>query len=147
MTTTTSNLSIGQRILSETPIFFKIVQIAAFLVLVGVAVMVQFGFGSSTLHDMVGTAAFTVIAVAQCAAKDAQTLQAAPDLVTGFENLMPQILEQIGLVKDTLDQKPEIPGIVDAIKDTITASVQPSSPVINNTAGPAAASTDSIPAQ
>jgi len=114
-------LTIGQRILADTPIFFKIAQICAFAAILADALLVKLNIGSADIHTMLGTAGFVVMTVSQFATKDVQTLEAAPDIVTGFENLLPQLMEQFGQVKTAIGNIPPPPPIPDAIANLANA--------------------------
>lgn len=127
-------LSLGQRLLADTPAFFKVTHFIGLAVVILSVVFAKYVPGDiGIVLKSVGSA---IAVLSPFAVNDVAALQAAPNLLDGLANLLPDLVTQLAQVKDAFNSPvvTSIPEAVINVRDAITGQ------------DPAAAAPESSPA-
>jgi hypothetical protein len=114
------SLTLIQRVLSDTPIFFKVLNIIAYVVILAATVMAKLNFGTAGVQSLLATVGFVIMAVSQCAAKDA-ALFSQGITVQGTLETFNDVTNTASLIKAELATPAPLPTLTDAIKSVTDA--------------------------
>lgn len=124
-----TNLSLGQRLMADTPNFFKIAgHIGTFLILA--AAGLAFGHVAPAITTAVGALGTGIAVVAPFAVKDIATVAAAGSPILGAVELLPQLLDQFDQVKSAIGASAAQPVTISPDSISTIAGLQPTASTI-----------------
>jgi hypothetical protein len=147
-----NNLSLGQRLMADTPKFFKIAGLIGTILVIAAASMAYFHVPVAATAA-VGALGTGIVTLSPFAVNDVATITSAPSLISGVAELIPQLIEQIGQVKTAIANPAPVSLSADATAlltqvATLNAAPAPApQPAVQSQPGaPAAGGTPSLSA-
>ncbi len=110
-----TKLSFGQRLFADTPVFFKVIQMLAFLVILAASVMAALSIGTKPFQELLETAGAIAIIVSQFAVKESAVFAANGITVSSLITAFTDATATISAVKQTVATPPAIPSVMTAV--------------------------------